>query len=528
MEGKLRMPTNTRQSIIEKHNLKGEPDSELHALISSVANFFDMAISTVSISLADNVIFHAAYGISKPSIAAEDAFSTHVTNSQTHLIVEDLSKNSTFANNPMVNDAPFLRFFAGIPLVIEGVTIGAFCLIDTKPRKLNAEQFAILKLCSDFIVQHIQIAHKYKQQQDKQKLNEAHEKQSQLLRFVNKAHTAYLQNHDLPDACQQILPELVEIADCQFAFIGQLVAEGNQRRLFLHAVTEMNWGKVSKIWLQLYRERNLYFDSFDNLFGEVIKTADIVISNEENTHQASKGTPSGHPPIKRFLGLPIKVNDQLFGMIGLANKKAPYTLKDAEFLQPLLESLGGLFYAVDQEKARAKAENKLKQMAMTDALSGLNNRRAFMEHCHAIDKSGNLIFAMIDIDHFKRVNDTYGHAAGDDVIKILGATMKEVIGPQHFLSRMGGEEFSVLLQDMSPDSAHELLLKLKNTIKNTPIITTDGDHIINITTSIGVSVYTRKLEIADTAIIQADKALYKAKKNGRDRVEWFDKSLELT
>jgi diguanylate cyclase (GGDEF)-like protein len=516
------MTISTRQSIIEKHNLKGEPDSELYELVSSVANFFEMAISTISISLADNVIFHAAYGISKSSIAAEDAFSTHVTNNQTPLIVEDLTKNHAFANNPMVNDAPFLRFFAGMPLIIEGVTIGAFCLIDTRPRKLTTEQFAILKLCRDFIVQHIQLAHKYKQQQDKQKLNEAYKKQSQLLRFVNKAHTAYLQNHDLPDACQQILPELVEIADCQFAFIGQLVVEGNQRRLFLHAVTEMNWGKVSKVWLQLYRERNLYFDSFDNLFGEVIKTADIVISNEENTHKASKGTPSGHPPIKRFLGLPIKVNNQLFGMIGLANKKKPYTLKDAEFLQPLLESLGGLFYAVDQEKARAKAENKLKQMAMTDALSGLNNRRAFMEHCRTIDKSSNLIFAMIDIDHFKQVNDTYGHAAGDNVIKVLGATMQEVVGSKHFLSRMGGEEFSVLLQDMTPENVHDLLHKLKNTIKDTPIVTGDDGHIINITISIGVSAYSHELEAADTAIIQADKALYKAKKNGKDRVEWFD------
>lgn len=759
------MPISTRQTIIEKYNLEEGSDNELYDLVSGIANLFNVSVSTVSISLKDSVVFHTIYGFNQNSVSNENSFSTHVVRSKKRLIVEDLAKDTMFANNPAVLGEPFLRFFAGIPLTIENTTIGAFCIMDNKPRQLSEEQLDTLQSFSDFIAYHIQLVRNYKQLQAEHSLidnssavllswryknelslqsithntqdvlgipydeltlgnqpfadfltphslnvflamlrghiegveaqetqleldnsqseriwvnvlskgfftpegrlqtiqaiasnntekrriehslNEAnkkmrllleasdlgtwdydvktqtaqvnprwceilgvdynlfiegqqllgdlihpddikevakkwhnhlngyskaykatyrikhglghwiwvetygrtvafdenmqplrilgthrdttdsklaeihHKKQSQLLSFVNKAHTAYLKNHDLPDACQQILPEMVDIADSQFAFIGQLVIENDQRRLFLHAITEMQWDKVSEVLLQLYRDRRLYFDSFDNLFGEVIKTGDIVISNQINTHKASKGTPPGHPPIERFMGLPIKVNNKLIGMIGMANKEAPYTLEDAQFLQPLLDALGSLFYAVDLEKARADAENTLKQMAMTDALSELNNRRSFMEHCQCIDTFKNVIFAMIDIDHFKRVNDTYGHSTGDDIIKMLGQTMKGVIGPKHFLSRMGGEEFSVLLQDIDADSANELLLKLKDTIENTQI--TEDDHIIGVTISIGVAVYSHQDKHIDATLIQADKALYKAKKNGRNRVEWF-------
>ncbi|WP_111637211.1 sensor domain-containing diguanylate cyclase [Marinomonas shanghaiensis] len=761
------MPTSSiRQAIIEKYNLEETSDDELYSLISGMADLFNVAIATVSISLKDYVVFHTVFGDIQHGVANERAFSTHVVTEQKKLIVEDLTQHPLFENHPTVTGAPFMRFFAGVPLVIEGITIGAVCIMDTKPKPLDEKQISTLVSFSDFIAHYVQLAQDYKQlktthilldqssavlinwrykqglslknitsntqevlgiphhlitqSQDafehfltpssrhtfqttihqhiqgleaqetalelynadpqatstvwinmlskgfftsegklhsiqaiasnntekrniEHSLNEANKKmrllleasdlgtwdydvktekvqvnqrwceiigmnyeafdedrrflknfihpddvkdvamlfnqhldgfskvykatyrvkhskgywiwietygrtveyddahhplrvigthrditenklaeinnkkQSQLLGFVNKAHAAYLKNHDLSDACQQILPELIDIADSQFAFIGQLVTEQSQRRLFLHAITEMKWNEISETLIQRYRDRNLYFDSFDNLFGEVIKTGNIVISNTLNTHHASKGTPSGHPLIERFLGLPIKVNNKLVGMIGLANKTAPYSEEDAVSLQPLLDALGSLFYAVDLEKARADAEHTLKRMAMTDALSGLNNRHSFMQHCRSLENSQCIFFAMIDIDHFKRINDTYGHSVGDDIIKMLAKTMQEVVGPCHFLSRMGGEEFSILLQNISECETNELLKKLKARVESSHL--TVNGLTVNITISIGVAVNTD--HNMDLTLIQADQALYKAKEAGRNRIEWF-------
>ncbi|MBM6551533.1 diguanylate cyclase [Marinomonas ostreistagni] len=341
-------------------------------------------------------------------------------------------------------------------------------------------------------------------------------KQTQLLGFIDKARAAYLETHDLPGACQKILPELIEIADSQFAFIGQVLIEDGRQRLFIHAISELSWNSASEALISLYKDRKLYFDSFDNLFGEVIKTEQTVISNKPNSHHASRGTPSGHPPIYRFMGLPIQQQGGLVGMVGLANKFSDYTQEDAAFLRPLLDALAGLFYAIELEKARIAAEDQLTRMAMTDALTGLHNRRAFIDHTASLSAEEPIFFAMLDIDFFKQVNDTYGHDMGDKVIKSLTHAMQEVLGDEHFIARMGGEEFAVVLHGLDKVGAEALLEALRLRVAERSIAIDEG-HIA-ITISIGVAPHST--HSADQTLNQADHALYKAKETGRNKLVW--------
>lgn len=350
------------------------------------------------------------------------------------------------------------------------------------------------------------------------KLAEIHQmKQSQLLGFINKARAAYLENHDLSNACQKILPELIDIADSQFAFIGQIVFEDNKRRLFIHAISELSWNSASEALVELYKGRKLYFDSFDNLFGETIKTEQTVISNQLGTHPASVGTPKGLPPIYRFMGLPIQLQGEITGMIGLANKFSNYIEQDAEFLKPLRDALAGLFYAVELETARLEAESQLLRMAMTDALSGLNNRRAFLEYLESLSQDEISYFVMLDIGYFKSINDRFGHDVGDSVIKQLGSVLKESIPAPHFTARVGGEEFAIVLHEQSTESVTTRLTKLMETIRHTEFALPNKSSV---TVSIGVAAYT--CDNTSTALTQADKALYKAKENGRDQIAWFE------
>ncbi|MBJ7549901.1 diguanylate cyclase [Marinomonas ostreistagni] len=349
------------------------------------------------------------------------------------------------------------------------------------------------------------------------KLAEIHQmKQSQLLGFINKARAAYLENHDLSSACQAILPELIDIADSQFAFIGQIVFEENKRRLFIHAISELSWNSASEALVELYKGRKLYFDSFDNLFGETIKSEQTVISNQLGSHPASVGTPKGHPPIYRFMGLPIQLQGEVTGMIGLANKFNNYTNEDAEFLQPLRDALAGLFHAVELEKARLKAEDQLLKMAMTDTLSGLSNRRAFREYLGAVTSSDKTYFAIIDIDHFKRINDQFGHEVGDEVIRQIGAILKEKIMPPHFIARIGGEEFAIVLHDLESIQAASFLNDLIESIRLSEFPLPDNSSV---TVSVGLAKFYE--DNSSTALSNADKALYEAKELGRDRLVSF-------
>lgn len=343
-------------------------------------------------------------------------------------------------------------------------------------------------------------------------------KQAQLLGFINKARAAYLDNNDLSGACQQILPELIDIADSQFAFIGQVVIEDDRRRLFIHAISELSWNAASEALVDLYKGRKLYFDSFDNLFGSVITTGKNVISNQPTNHSAARGTPTGHPPIYRFMGLPIEVQGELVGMIGLANKFGHYTEEDAKFLKPLLDALGGLFYAIELEKARSAAEDMLQRMAMTDALSGLNNRRSFYDYAANLQNAPDTYYAMIDIDHFKKVNDTYGHDAGDDVIRHLSQVLKDQLSQDCFIARMGGEEFCIIFENQGPDQVHQQLENLRQTIEQDAIET--NGHNLTVSISIGVAELAQKS--SDSTLIDADKALYQAKQQGRNQIIWSD------
>ncbi len=349
--------------------------------------------------------------------------------------------------------------------------------------------------------------------------SELHErKKTQLLQFINKTRASYLQNNDLTMACQTVLSELIDISDSQFAFVGQMKAEGNASRLFIHAISEIVWDTSSFTQYNEYKKRNLYFDSFDNLFGTTILTGEVTISNTSGSHPNSKGVPKGHPRISRFLGLPIKVKDRVVGMIGLANKFEPYTIEDAKFLQPLLDALAGLFYAVELEDARAIAEEKLRKLAMTDSLTGLFNRRAFVDKCHQLSTQSNRVsVAVIDIDHFKEVNDTYGHDAGDQALISVAHLIEEYYVEPDIVSRLGGEEFAIVAISDNKKDEERRFNKLREAVEKTEVkYKTDT---ISVTISIGAVFAEDSLNVDFSGLLsKADKLLYTAKKNGRNQV----------
>lgn len=351
--------------------------------------------------------------------------------------------------------------------------------------------------------------------------NEIHErKKTQLLQFINKTRASYLKSNDLTAACQSVLSELIELSDSQIAFIGQMRDVDSQPRLFIHAISEIVWDSESFTQYNEYKKRNLYFSSFDNLFGQAITSGEVVISNTAGTHPASKGTPQGHPRISRFLGLPIKVKERVVGIIGLANKFSAYSSEDAEFFQPLLDALAGLFYAVDLEQARADAEEKLRKLAMTDSLTGLYNRRAFIEQCENMAKEHcSIIVVLIDIDHFKSVNDTFGHDAGDCALKQTSGILSDFVSDGELVARLGGEEFGVVMRDLNKIQAQKRLELLRKRVEAKKM--RYKKDTLKVTVSMGATSVDDGFDMDFSALLSlADQALYDAKTNGRNRIEW--------
>ncbi|WP_448567016.1 GGDEF domain-containing protein [Thalassotalea ganghwensis] len=165
---------------------------------------------------------------------------------------------------------------------------------------------------------------------------------------------------------------------------------------------------------------------------------------------------------------------------------------------------------------------KIRTLANTDSLTGILNRRAGLELAETLFKKSknrtgdiNLSVAILDLDKFKSINDTYGHDIGDSVLKATVKTIEKLLGEGDIFCRLGGEEFLLLLANKEPEKARVIYQKIVDSIANFPYQKLGLSKAI--TTSIGVTNVRDDLSL-DAAIIEADTALYQAKGNGRNQI----------
>ena len=167
---------------------------------------------------------------------------------------------------------------------------------------------------------------------------------------------------------------------------------------------------------------------------------------------------------------------------------------------------------------------QLEEMARVDTLSGIANRRALTEEgiritAHALRTGRRCAVLILDVDHFKRINDTLGHSAGDAVITALGALLSKMVRADEVVGRIGGEEFAIILPDADELPAMTLAKRVLDAVRNMKIAY-EG-VAIPITVSIGVTINTPGDDSFQSLLDHADQALYDAKRGGRDRVVLF-------
>ncbi|HJV45432.1 MAG TPA: GGDEF domain-containing protein [Bacillota bacterium] len=189
----------------------------------------------------------------------------------------------------------------------------------------------------------------------------------------------------------------------------------------------------------------------------------------------------------------------------------------------LAVTLGGIlvYYAADYITQSNLNFQEMKEQLKQDFLTGVSNSRHFhsmfqQDLNKAIQKKEPLSFIMMDIDHFKHVNDTYGHPAGDAILQQLGTLLAQSSQPNYLISRMGGEEFSALLRGTPYDQALTIADHWRAEIAEHSFLLPTGESI-QITISMGVSSYP-PIKQAHQLIRQADEALYQAKRQGRNQV----------
>jgi len=223
---------------------------------------------------------------------------------------------------------------------------------------------------------------------------------------------------------------------------------------------------------------------------------------------------------RTFLGVPLILRGEVMGVLSVqASHQNAYDANQIRLVETIAQQTS---IAMDN----AKLFEKMQEMAITDSLTDLYNRRYFYmildnEFERAKRYQTPLSLIMMDIDHFKTVNDEFGHLVGDDVLRSMSEICKELLRQSDNMFRYGGEEFMIILPGTKQEEAFNVAERIRATIEKAVIITKKGN--VKITISIGVSEYGEKYSEPSEFIESADRTMYEAKKAGRNCVRVISK-----
>ncbi len=230
--------------------------------------------------------------------------------------------------------------------------------------------------------------------------------------------------------------------------------------------------------------------------------------------------------IRSVIALPFTVDRGVYGVFLVRRTREQSALgpADLEFAEAVITAAVAVIQRARMVEHTMADNARLEQLVQTDPLTQLLNRRALSESItaemeRALRYDSSLALLMIDLDHFKRVNDTYGHLIGDDVLRDTAALLTALVRGNDVVARYGGEEFLILLPETDDAGGVAFAERVRDAIASHAFATRPREEGLRITASIGVATFpAARIESVEDLFASADAALYRAKAEGRDRV----------
>jgi diguanylate cyclase (GGDEF)-like protein/PAS domain S-box-containing protein len=332
----------------------------------------------------------------------------------------------------------------------------------------------------------------------------------------------FADTHLLDEVLQKTLDEAEALTGSRIGFAHFL--EADQKTLMLQM-----WSTNTLEHMCTAKGKGMYYSLEQaGVWTDCVAAREPVIHNDYPNLAHRKGLPEGHAPILRELVVPIIRNDLIVMIMGVGNKPSEYTDSDVEAISQLANSAWDIIQRKKAEIALEEANTALQtalareqELARADPLTGIHNRRSLIERAeHELEVAERyqrpLAVMMFDIDHFKKINDTFGHLTGDQILKRVTHSTCGQLRSADVIGRYGGEEFIILLPMTKAEQACSLAERIRENAATIHVPTPKGDA--SVTLSIGI-VELQPAESVEDVFRRADDAMYAAKQAGRNCVK---------
>ena len=458
-------------------------DIGLDALVELARDIFDVPISVITLVDCDRQSFKAVAGLDICQSDRETEFCNYTISGSAPFIVNDASQDERFCKNPLVVAGPQIRFYAGVPLALSpGINLGSLCIIDRQPGTIDEAGVQRLIWLGDIVVS---LLRQDRVANELAALSDDVARQADLISFQTKTLDRQKNILDRASTLAKLGAWELDLHSGKLAWSDGIYA--------LHGV-DRTFDFQSENFLDFYPQPDR-----DRLVALIEK------SRRDNN--------------------PYKFEGRMFTAKGCL--RWVRIVGDVEIQEGQPVRRFGLWQDITDEKAMV---DRIHSFSQRDDLTGLFNRKALRDKLGEIagaDLSSQKSVALFyfDIDNFKDVNDTHGHAAGDACLRHVGRRIRAAVGDCYIVARIGGDEFAVLTNGTSlPESLDSVADLIRSTVA---IPVRWRGHAFQLTASVGVAVRGDKNEFQpDELVREAELALYEAKAAGRNCHKTFRPALQ--
>lgn len=348
-----------RLDALQQTNLLDSlPEARFDRLTRLAQQLFNVPIALVSLVDADRQWFKSKQGLGAAETHRDFSFCGHAILESDVMQVTDTLKDPRFTDNPLVTGEPYIRFYAGAPLYTdEGYAIGTLCIIDKKPRHLNDSELASLCDLADMATLEINRAAHLDDYKNFKLLKQVSE-------VIVRTQSNFIKRESRTRAFNTLLQDLLTLTDSEYGIIGDVHrAPTGSPYLQVYAINDTSWNNTTKEPYRLSSSQGLLLPDLNSLVGEVLKSGDTLIENDLNNDSRQTGLPSGHPPLKSLLGIPIYSGEKLAAMVALANRKDGYDQALLSLLKPLLVVIGQIVEATEHQHREAELKRELNRLS---------------------------------------------------------------------------------------------------------------------------------------------------------------------